>query len=153
MCSSRRIRAARECAAEHGVGAQNRELGVFSRLEIVMRMKIMGFAFMALSFAGAAAGAEGKCQEFELESGHPMHVPTMEVWRIQGLKPYKSDTGVGTADLYVKGGYVTIGEYTVSGDLEISINKKQTRPIEIGPGATVVVGDSRGELTICILSH
>jgi hypothetical protein len=82
-------------------------------------------------------------------------VPAGKVWRIDGLEPWFTERGIGTADFYVKG-QAFLGRdcaHTVSGDFEITINRVQQDPIWLLPDSRVTVGDSRGSVEIVELSE
>lgn len=77
-------------------------------------------------------------------------VPKGHVWKVSGLTPYESETGVGTADLYIDG-QVQIGEdrgYTIYGKFDFSLGRKQRVPLWILEDSKVGVGDSRKTLTV-----
>ena len=79
-----------------------------------------------------------------------MTVPDRRIWKVEGLSPYVSETGVGTADLYVDG-QVQVGtdkDYTVNGHMDILINKTQTSPLLILSGSKISVGDSRQTVVV-----
>lgn len=80
----------------------------------------------------------------------PLTVPAGRYWRIQELKPYESEKGIGTADLYIDG-QILIGSntaYSISGKFDISINKIQTSAIWILGNSKVKVGDSRQTIVV-----
>lgn len=97
----------------------------------------------------AGQGSPRGARTFTLRSDNPERtVPNGRVWRVQGLAPYVSERGIGTADLYVKG-QVQFGAdraYTVNGSFDILINRRQTTPLWILGGSKVSVGDSRGQV-------
>ena len=102
--------------------------------------------------AGGAAAGRNRPREgrtFTLRNSDPKRrVPEGRVWRVQGLAPYVSEKGVGTADLYVQG-QVQLGTdraYTVNGNFDLLINTRQDSPLWILGGSTVSVGDSRGRV-------
>ena len=77
-------------------------------------------------------------------------VPPERIWKIEGLAPYKSEKGVGTADLLIHG-EIFIGKdrgYTINGNFDIIINQVQTSPIWVLGDSTVAVGDSRGKVVM-----
>src|SRR5689334_13915331 len=77
-------------------------------------------------------------------------VPQQRIWKIEGLRPYESEKGVGTADLYIDG-QILVGSdnaYTVQGKFDICINRKQTSALWVLEDSEVQVGDSRDVVTI-----
>ena len=80
----------------------------------------------------------------------PHTVPEGNMWKVAGLSPYDSETGVGTADLYIEGS-IWLGKgksYNVAGTFDVLVNAKQDFPIWILGGSTVRVGDSRESVEI-----
>jgi|SRR5581483_5946570 len=77
-------------------------------------------------------------------------VPKKRIWKVEGLGPYESEKGIGTADLYIKGQILVgpFGGYTVNGTFDISINRRQTSALWILEDSEVEVGDSREEITV-----
>jgi hypothetical protein len=66
------------------------------------------------------------------------------------MKPYESETGIGTADLYIDG-QVQIGEdrgYTIYGKFDFTLGRKQRIPLWILEDSKVSVGDSRKTLIV-----
>lgn len=80
----------------------------------------------------------------------PATVPDGRIWVVEALSPYKSETGVGTADLYIDG-QVWIGanrDLNIAGKFDVLINVRQQFPIAILERSKVRVGDSRQRLTV-----
>lgn len=80
----------------------------------------------------------------------PHKVPEGMMWKVSGLSPYESETGVGTADFYIEGS-IWVGErksYNMAGTFDVLINETQDFPIWILEGSTVRVGDSRQSLEV-----
>jgi hypothetical protein len=79
-----------------------------------------------------------------------VEVPKGRIWKIDGLSPYVSEKGVGTADIYIDG-EIMVGksrDYTIYGKFDISINKPQQFPLWVLSGAKVSIGDSRQKVVI-----
>ncbi|MCE5394170.1 MAG: hypothetical protein JJ693_06220 [Acidithiobacillus sp.] len=77
-------------------------------------------------------------------------VPKGKIWEIRGLRPYESEKGIGTADIYIDGA-IFIGHnraYTIDGKFDICINEKQTSSIWLLEGTKIRIGDSRGKLVV-----
>jgi hypothetical protein len=76
-------------------------------------------------------------------------VPAGRLWKVDAAPP-RTETGVGTADLYIDG-EVFVGpskDFTLSGHFDISFNTNRTFPIWILGNAKVRVGDSRQKLVV-----
>ena len=111
-------------------------------------MKIKILSILPLLFATATM-AFNCDSEFEL-SGFSNTVPENKFWIIEGLTPYESQSGIGTADLSVNG-QAQIGleaEFFLYGEFEITFSADQTNAIILHPHSTVAVGDSRGTLIV-----
>ena len=112
-------------------------------------LRLLVLVIVPLLFIGLADAADRGVKTVRLASGQDAAtVPDGRAWKIEGLSPYKSENGVGTADLYIDG-QVFIGSnkaYTVSGKFDVVIANKQSSPLWILGGSKVRVGDSRGSL-------
>jgi hypothetical protein len=102
------------------------------------------------SIAGVQGnGDSGKAISIDVATGEVV-VPAGRIWKVDGLRPYESEKGIGTADLYIDG-QVFLGpdqDLTVSGQFNISLSRKQHFPLWILEDSKVRVGDSRGQLTV-----
>jgi hypothetical protein len=69
------------------------------------------------------------------------------MWKVEGVRPYESKKGIGTADLYIEG-QILIGDFTVYGKFDLLLNRPQEFPLSILAGSKVEVGDSREQLVV-----
>ncbi len=81
-----------------------------------------------------------------LKSGNDYVVPTDQEWVITEFSPYKSEKGIGTADLYIDGNVIIDSKYSLSGKFDFTLSSGTSEPIIIFGGSKITVGDSRGEI-------
>jgi hypothetical protein len=112
----------------------------------------MRFAFPAIALlclSATAYGAEPK--SITLTNAHePYVVPEGHVWKVERLKPYESEKGVGTSDLSIEGA-AQIGQHrecNLDGKFDFTLGAKQRTPLWILAGSKVGVGDSRGTVVV-----
>ena len=74
-------------------------------------------------------------------------VPENQQWIIEGFKPYASEKGVGTADLYFDGSALVENKYNLYGKFDLTISGASS-PIIVYGGTKISVGDSRGRVII-----
>lgn len=72
-------------------------------------------------------------------------VPENQQWIIEGFKPYVSEKGVGTADLYFDGSVLVENKYNLYGKFDLTISGISS-PIIVYGGTKISVGDSRGRV-------
>ena len=113
-----------------------------------IRKLVAGFA-VALCVGYAVTTLARGSTSITLSDGSYV-VPKGHVWKIVGVKPYKSETGIGTADLSIDG-QAQVGEdrgYTIYGKFELTFSHRQRVPFWILEDSKVSLGDSRGTLTV-----
>jgi hypothetical protein len=117
-------------------------------------MKFVWFIVAIVGLCICVAMAQSKLdsqRSISLRSGsQEVVVPAGRLWKVEGLTPYESERGIGTADLYIDG-QMFVGpdrDLNVSGKFDILINKTQKFPLWILAGSKVRVGDSRQQLVI-----
>jgi hypothetical protein len=91
----------------------------------------------------------GKAVTLRSASGEVV-VPKGRIWKVEGLRPYEFEKGVGAADLYIYG-QVFVGpdrDFTINGQFDISLNRKQVFPVWILENSKVRIGDSRQQLSV-----
>ena len=93
----------------------------------------------------------GGTRTITLQAGsRSVTVPQGRLWKIIGVVPYKSKSGIGTADAMIDG-QMLVGEdrsLTISGKFDVLVNRKSHPHLLILPGSKVSVGDSRHTLTV-----
>lgn len=104
-----------------------------------------------LAFSGVVNAAVPVVNEIVLTNQHESYVvPDGRIWKIDGLHPYKSERGIGTADVYIEG-QVYIGEdkdYSLYGTFDLLISRLQKFPVWLVAGTKIGVGDSRGQIVV-----
>jgi uncharacterized protein len=75
-------------------------------------------------------------------------VPENQKWIIEGFRPYVSERGVGTADLYFDGSAQIDGKYNISGKFDITVGSGVSAPIVVDGGTKITIGDSRGKVAV-----
>jgi hypothetical protein len=108
---------------------------------------------VAVSLSAASAFAQtnrGVGQTVTLTSDMgQLVVPPGRIWKVEGAPP-RTDAGAGTADLYIDGEAFMGPDraLTLSGNVDISFNRKLTFPIWIHGNTKVRIGDSREKLAV-----
>ena len=115
---------------------------------------IYSLFFLVAVFCSAQAGDKGQenaAKLITLQAGQgPYNVPEGRVWKLVNIVPYKSDTGLGTADVTIDG-QMLVGQdrsLTVAGKFDVLVNKKTHPSLLLLPGTKVEVGDSRQKLVV-----